>query len=339
MTVATKIMTEIMVGKEVTAGTAVTPVTRLICEGRVQERREEEPFEEDDNGLTARTARAPEHTKHWTEIELKQKFDFTQALLAFMAGMEGGIAGVGGAADKTWTFDRAANVAQLVDTFTFQYYESDGTNKIRKQAAYCFVTGFEIEIGADGVPMQTTRLTGRKATAPSNTAIAIPSLQSTASLLSKIYVDATWAGLGTTQILGQIFGTRYRYETGIFPQWYGDGRTALDFSTHHYKKRRAEVELDVAVEPNAGFVVAEETAREAKTARMVQIELLGPALGGGTYKLELDGAYYHAPDSMMEIGSERDGNLSRRVHLLSKYDATGALDVRAVLVNALTSFG
>lgn len=339
MTVATKIMTEILVGKESTAGTAVTPVSRLLCEGRVQERREQEDFEDTDDGLTARVSRAPEFTKHWSEIELKFKFDFTQPLLAFMAGMEGGNSGVGGAADKTWTFDRAANVAALFDTFTFQYYESDGTNKIRKQIAYAFVTGYEVEIGADGVPMMTIRLTGRKSTAPSNTTIAVPSLQTTASLLSKVYVDTTWAGLGGTQISGQIFGVRHRYETGLFPQWYIDGRSALDFSTVHYKKRSAEVEIDAAVDPNSGFVTAEETAREAKTVRFVQIELLGPALGGGTYKMELDGAYYHAPDSMMEIGSARDGNMSRRVHLLSKYDATGTLDVRAVLVNAISSFG
>lgn len=340
MAVAPKIMSEVQIAKEAVRGTAIDPPVRcLLGNGRVVSQREEETFEDQDIGMLARSARAPEFSKHWTDLTLPFQFDYAQVLLGLMAGMKGGVSGAGGGADKTWTFAPAVNADPVVDTFTIRYVESDGTNRIIKEAAHCFCTGFEVTVGDSGMAEVVVNMMGRKATAPAYDAVALPVLQPAAALLFKLYLDTAWATLGTTQITGQIYGISYKYDTGIFAQWYDDGRAAMDFSTIHFRRRAAELEIDVAVDPAAGFVPNEETARDAKTKRFVQIEALGPTLGGSTYKIELDGCYYHAADSMQEIGNDRDGNIVRRAHLLSTYDSTGVADVRTVVVNNIATFG
>ena len=154
-----------------------------------------------------------------------------------------------------------------------------------------------------------------------------------------LYCDPTWANLGMTQILAQVYGFSWKLTNFIFPQYYLDGRANLDFSQYQFRKRTVDLMLDVVSDAAAAnFVQTEEANKSAGTLRFVQAKMLGAALGGSNYKIQLDGAYYHAEDSMQERGNDRDGNLVTRVHLQSAYDPTSSNDIQAIVVNALAAF-
>jgi hypothetical protein len=152
-------------------------------------------------------------------------------------------------------------------------------------------------------------------------------------------VDDTWATLGTANKAGQVYGFRWTYRGQVHPAYYLDGRSDLDFTQTEQSKPECELEMDVIHDPVATSLVQdEETHKAAQDLRFIQLVLTGAALGGGTYKVQLDGSFYHAADSLSERGSDRDGNMTTRLHLVSAYDPTSTNHVSVVVVTDVAAF-
>lgn len=333
-------MTRTQVGKEVTPGTLVAATRRLVAKGLYD--REQLMWDPVDiqAGVFARIPVAPIRIREGSRIELTCPLDHTQILLPLLSGMEGGVTAVGAGADKTWTFDPSTSVPPTVDNYTVEFAEQSTADTAEFEFGFGFTDQIQITVGSDGMAELMWSMWGRATQESTVTpGLTVPVLQRIPGYLFSVKLDTTWAGLGTTTKLGQVYGFQWTYKNGLHPGYYLDGRTQMDFSQPEYGRPSAELTMDVVHDPAAALLVqSEETAKTNVTARFLQLEAIGPALGGSTYKIEIDGAYYHAEDSMTRRGEDRDGNPIVRMHLLSAYDPTSAFQSRVVIVTDATAF-
>jgi len=346
MSNAIKVATLIQIGKETTRGTAVAATRKILTKAatfKVLETLEE--FEGQMQGTLARTAVAPVVTRNGTEFEIVTDLDFEQILLALLSGVKGGVTpttpGTGEA--RLWTFTPSVTADPLPTTYTIEYAERDmdaSPNELGLEAPFGFATGFEIAGGLDQLPQLTISMVARKTgLAASTGALSLPTLTVASNLRWGVYIDNTWAGLGATQITGQIYGFTYKFSDFLRPDYFLDNRSDLDFSNYEFKPRIVDLTMDVNLGAASGDLVpTEDGNKSAGTTRFVRLDLKGSAFsapdGGLVRFIRLDGAYFHAADSMQD----REGNEITRVHLLSTYDATQAQDVQMAVQNNLTAF-
>ena len=347
MTSAVKVLTKVQVGVETTRGTGVAASRRLIADGRYRRQQEVFDFTDQNSGVFARTPRAGVITRAASEIELTTPLDYQQILLPLLSGMVGAVTPTGAGADKTWTFTPSTSAPVAVDTYTVEFVEASPDDSAEMEFTYGFSPEIEVSADTEGISQLRWKMIGR-ATADSTLtgALSVPTLIISAPPLWAPYMDDTWAGLGTTKVSpsaavakGGAYGFRWTYKGAEQEAFYLDGRTTLDFSQTEKKQPEAELELDIVHDPVAtGFIQAEEAKKDSQAIRFVEMRLIGAALGGSNYSVKLQGAYYHATDSMEERGSDRDGNLVVRVHLVSAYDPTSTFQSRVIVVNNLTTF-
>ena len=342
MAQAIKAARETAIGVEVTKGTKVAATRRLIVEGGINREVQFEEFAGNDYGVLARTARAPVPTRHVFGAAFTSQLDFQQILCPLLSGMKGGVTGIGTDADKTWTFSPSPTADPAINSYTVEAIESDGTNSYAIEAGYCVTTELGIRSTPDGLSELDWTMVGQKAIeATKTTGIAIPALEYAAGLAWSFDMNDTWATLGDTQVSGHVYGFDWRFSDFIAPAYYLDGRATLDFSRHEYKPRMVDLTLDLVLDAkDATFTRLEIADKLASTLRFARLTLTGATLAtAAPYKIVLDGAYYHAADSLQEIhGGDRDGQTTMRMHLMSAYDKTAAKDVEVVVVNDVATF-
>jgi hypothetical protein len=350
MSNAIKVATLIQIGKESTRGTPVAATRKILTKAstfRILETLEE--FEGQMHGTLARTAMAPLVVRNGTEFQVVTDLDFEQVLLPLLSGVKGGVTpttpGTGEA--RLWTFTPSVTADPLPTTYTIEYAERDmdaSPNELGLEAPYGFATGFEIGGGLDQLPQLTIDMVARKTgLAASTGALALPTLNVASNLRWKVTIDSTWANLGTTQITGQVYGFAYKFSGFLAPAYYLDNRSDLDFSQYEFNPRMVDLTMDVTLGAASGDLVpTEDGNKSAGTMRFVRLELLGGAFdspdNGRNRIIRLDGAYFHAMDSMQDRGADNEGNAVTRLHLLSTYDSTQAQDVEMVVENNLTAF-
>ena len=340
--------TAIQIGAETTRGTAVAATRRIVTPAATYRRQETfEHFEEDLDGLLSGSSRDPLNTRNGTELELGgMPLDFEQILIPLLSGIKGGVISTdpGTGEARLWTFLPSVTADPVPDTFTVEFEESDFTTGQEMEAPYAFTTELEITGGDEGTPELRWVMTARKTIDSTKTAsIALPDLTEAANARWAVYIDDSWATLGTTRIAGQIYGFTWSLSDFLRPGYYLDNRTDLDFSQYEYGRRRVELTLDVVHDTAAtGLVPLEEADKAAGNTRFVRVEVTGPAFASPDNALNhfvrLDGAYKHMDDSMAERGGDRDGNLTTQLVLQSRYDSTSGNDFEAVVQNAVDTF-
>jgi hypothetical protein len=349
MTTGLKSATQIAVGVEITPGSSVARTRRLITKNatyRIIE--EQEMFEDHMHGTLARAVLAPVKTRHHTELEIPFEIDFEQILLPLLGGVKGDVTPTtpGSGEARLWTFTPSTTGVVDPKTYSLEWVESNfaaSPDNLPLLSAYGFVTAFEIQAGPDGIARMTVSLAGRRSASTTKSAIAIPTLTFAANARWRVDMDDTFAGLGSTQVSAQVYGFTYRFSGFLRPAYYLDGRSDLDFSIHEFAPRTADLTMDLVVNPASGGFITDEVTDKANNAlRFVRLGLTGAAFqapdGGLNRFIRIHGAYRHAPDSMQDRGSDRDGNLITRVHLLSAYDVTSGNDVQFIVQNNLATF-
>ena len=348
-TSALKAATQISIGAESSRGSTVARTRRIMTRGATwREIVEQEVFEDHMHGTLARAVLAPVPTRHHTELEIAMDMDFETILLALLGGIDGAVtpSTPGSGEGRLWTFTPSVTVAVDPKTYSMEWVESNfgsSPDDLGKLSLYGFCTGFDIEAGIDGLTTLTLRMAGRKVASVSKTSISIPTTNYAANAKWKLNIDDSWANLGNTQITAQVYGFKYSFGGFLRPAYYLDGRADLDFVTHEFGPRTADLTVDVVVDPaSTGFVTLEEVDKAAQTKRFVKMLLSGAAFANPDqafdYEVNLDGAYQHAPDSMQDRGTDRDGNAITRMHFMSVYDSVSSQDVQWLVRNILTAF-
>lgn len=321
-------------------GTSVAATRRLIGDGRYRRIQDVYEFLDQNSGVFARVPRQGVVTRHASAIEIRGPLDFQQILLPLLSGMVGGVTGVGAGADKTWTFTPSTSTPPALDAYTVEYVERSPDDNAEQEFSYGITDEIEITASPDNMTEMRWKMFGRASTDSTMTAaLSVPTLELCAPTRWGVYFDGSFAGIGATQHLGQIYGFRWSYKGAVHPGFYLDNRTTLDFSQEEYGRPECEIEMDVVHDPAAAkFVQGSETDKTNQTVKFVELRLTGATLGAGTYSIKLQGAFYHMADSMEERGNDRDGNQTVRVHLGSTYDPTSSQQVKVIVVNNLATF-
>jgi hypothetical protein len=341
MTAAIRPLTRVQVGVETTAGSEVNGTRLLSLESAsVNEGVTLHTNENQMTGLLERTFQASVPTRFAPEFAFSGPLDFTQILLPLLSGMDGGVTPTGSTA-KIWTF-LGAGIDRT--TYTIETVASDGTNLDSLTATYGFTTEMEISGGLDATPTLSWSMVSRATSAKSAaTGIALPTLVNIASPLAKIYIDGTWANLGTTQISGEILSWTWKMTMKGVPRFTIDGRAGLDLTG--VALRPHVVDLSISILHNAansGLVVQERAAKAAGTGRAVRVKLDdGVQIQSGPINssVVLDGFYDHQDDSLPgQLGSDDDGELVTSLHLMNRYETSASKSSEVVVTNLASSF-
>ena len=166
-----------------------------------------------------------------------------------------------------------------------------------------------------------------------------------------LFVDNAWSDLGTTMIDDEVRTVSASWTDYAMAEHYGNLRTDHSFSTIEYGGNRLlDIAGTVAMKLPSGFVVDAEADKLASRQKFVRlridgadIDTLGTASGGlsaGDYfeSIWIDGAMYHAEDSMQVVGEDSDGLSLVNFHFTSGYDATGQQDARVIVTNEVDAF-
>lgn len=350
MSSAIRQATLVQVGKETTRGTAVAATRRIAFEDatyRIQQALK--TFEDQVQGTLAKSATPPVVTREGTEFEFSLPLDFEQILLPLLSGMKGGVTPTtpGTGVGRLWTFTPGMTTDPLPDAYTIEYSEADmdaSPNALGNEAPYGFTTSLQITGGEDSVPQLNVSMVARKSTlAVATAAIAMPAMSFGPNMRWGLYIDNTWAGLGGTQITGQIFNFAWTFDGFLRPVYRMDNRSTLDFSQYEFKPRNVDLVIDAILDAaSSGLVPTEDALKTAGTKRFVRVELTGDAFvapdTGLNRFIRLDGCYTHAEDSMQERGGEQDGNVIAQLHLTGFYDSTQGQDVEVAVQNNLATF-
>lgn len=273
------------------------------------------------------------------------RLDTDQFLLVCLMSVAADVTPTGGGADRTWTFSPATVGPAKVDSYTWEFNETDGAASLITRANFVICTGWTVTLSDSGVPMVKAEFFGRAAVSATvftaTTPGGVPALDGKhiPSRKFRALLDATWAGLGTTQLgLGQLYGVQLTFGPFVTPDYFLDGRATMDHSSLVSQKRNFDWMMDLVVHSlPAMFVSTEQTAKAAGTKRFLELEGVGAVLGGSFHKVEFQMSGKHLADSLAQRGEDRNGNLNTRAHLSNLYDATGAADMRIIVVSAATA--
>lgn len=270
---------------------------------------------------------------------IKTDLSFEDFPFYLLAGLKGGVdpgpEQTVGQGDFLWPFKNTPIVADPAqDSLTLEQRFSNGTTNFDRTAAFCLASAIELSFDQDAdATVLTVEFFGRT---PNNNALTgaltlpVP-FDIIAALDWNLYLDDTWAGLGTTQISSAMRTAIWRYTTGLTPALYiGDGR--LDMADVRLGPRGAELTMTWEM----GTALNDELADfEANSKRFVRLEATGAQIGTGLNKrITIDGAYQYS--AIGEPG-EAEGNDTRQLTLRTVAD-DDTNDLAVEVVNTLASY-
>lgn len=327
--------TDFQIGKETTPGTAVAATNKLLVSSLSI-----------DPGATVRHGPrtvgvlAPygvrSVTRKLAELRVSTPVSFEQVLYYFLMGLKGGVTGTGLAAPYTWTFDPSETADPAPTTFTVERRLKDmlatpGYDDIRVE--YCFARQLVIRgsEGEDSVWELEADIVGRQVSASTFTAgIAVPTVEDALVYKTTVYINDTWAALGTTPVLGQILDFTWTFDTGLLPLFTPDGN--LYFSSYSFgggegRARGVTIELTMLCSTQ---MATERTKAQAQANRFVRLSVAG----SDDRAITLDAAVVHESGDIATVDA-RDGLHIVSMRLVPIYDSTGAAHVKAVVKNNL----
>ena len=332
---------KVQYGKESSHGTPVAADTMLLCRAPIPEADREVHIPTVDMGVrTNRLLDAAVVRKVLADgVTIEDADGAYFEMLPVLLSM--GILNItpaeqnGGEGDYLWTAAAPQTGAETVDSVTLEI----GDDSQGYEIAYCLcrslnfkidcVSG-EVHVSANcfGDQVTPTTLTG---------AISVPSsVEMMVGSLCKLYIDDTWAGVGTTEFASSLISADVTIETGVHPKFFGSGQRTLD--SHGQNAITAVAKL--TLERNATVVAEEAYYRPASghavTTRHMRLELTGGQIGSGdnhTLVIDMAGVW----TGWQSLGSELDGNTQDVVTLTGGYDVTGAQGVSVAVTTDVAS--
>lgn len=326
-----EIYSRINFGKETTKGTAVARTRRFygVAAGNFDIGDSFSFHEQENRGSRVRiSAHAPTLLRESPTLRLADiaGIGYDDLVLPFSVGLQGGRTGVGGAADKTWTFTQPSTGNASPESMSVDVGD-DTQNWIldygmlsRWKLATTFgeLTHFEGDLFAQ----QATK--GAASTPAEVNPILIP------ADLWTIKFAATFAGLGAASISTNFLRSwSFEYMTGLKPRYYMDGTTAMG----QHVETDIVGTLEAEVESTALGVSEIVDKYRAGTIDYIRLKITGPTLGGTNYSLQLDMPIYW--DEPQPLASVDDGVNLYKFKGRQAYDGTNGLVV--TLVNTLAA--
>lgn len=321
-----EVYSRINFGKETTKGTAVARTRRFygVAAGNFDIGDQFAFHEQENRGSRVRiSAHAPTLLREMPTFKLADiaGIGYDDLVIPFSMGLQGGRTGVGGAADKTWTFTQPSTGNALPESFSTdvgddtQNWILDYTMLTRWQLSTNF--GELTHLEADAFAQQATK--GAASTPAEVNPILIP------SDLWTLKFAATFAGLGAASISTNFLRTwSFEYLTGFKNRFYMDGTTAMG----QHVETDIVGTLSMEVESTALAVSELVDKWRAGTVDYIRLKAQGPVLGGTFYSLQLDMPIYW--DEPKPLSAVDDGVNLYTVKGRQAFDGTNGLVVTLV---------
>lgn len=262
---------------------------------------------------------------------------FEEIIWFLSTGLVGGIAPVLTGSDiNTWTYDPVLTAAPTLDSATFEYTESDGsTNHIAREVNYTLCSGFKVDWAFNQEAKFSADVFGRRpvAAAPTAALAVYPSREIAVSNRARLFMDSTWAGLGTTQVDGTIRSASLEVMTGNEPDSTLEGRIDLDMPQHRYGLVAAKINLVLQLNATGAAKISGWRDGDATFVRLSQ---LGSLIEASTYKeIKFDSAcrYIGSDPGRQTDGQYRNVSISLETFL----DPTSSKTFKVQVINKLTT--
>lgn len=275
-----QVFTRFDVGKETVRGTPVAPTRKLYgeCTGVLAPDFGLSFHEGENSGRRIRARRATSLSED-VALKFKTKADggigYDDLVVPF-SQLKGGASGVGGGADKVWTFTPSLTAANNPESYSVDV--GDDVQAWRVQ--YGMMSRWKLSSALGQATMLEADWFGQRAvkSAPAapagNSAVKIP------GDLWKIRFATTFAGLGAaSDVLAFLVGWDLEVFTGLVWEHYMDGNP---FGSQHVETDIAG-KLTLTVASTALAVSEIYDKAVAATMDFVQLKATGPVLGGSTY--------------------------------------------------------
>lgn len=321
--------------REAAYGTAVAATNRLV--GDLEITPQEKVIEPQPQiGVLIANPVADLVVERAAEVKLSGDLTYEQVLYLLEAAIRGNQTPAGAGADKTWTYASLYTGDPLLKSMSLQRRLTDGTTTWDEGVAYALCKDFKISAAIGDVVKFDSTWFGRPVdTAVALTpAIAVPAVNFIAASDVKVYIDDTFAGLGVTQLLGDVISWDLS-ATGMYqPKYFQDGRADRSFATHSLL--RQDYNASIQVEWNAQISALRAKAA-SRAIQYVRIVATGPTLGASNYKVQFDFAA-RFKEAQFDQKGDRQGNDTVTLEFVAAYDTTNLIGLKAVVVNALTAW-
>lgn len=125
----------------------------------------------------------------------------------------------------------------------------------------------------------------------------MPAVEPIPLALSKVYLDSSWANLGTTQVSGQVLSWSATFTTGASQIATADARSDLDFGAAVIDASRVGFSAQITLLLD-GQYDTEKTKAEAQDLRALRIQ----TDGASSRQLKLDALVRHSAGSVFAAG-------------------------------------
>lgn len=236
----------IQIGRETTKGTLVAATRKLVGDGTFTEEQDfyRPPYA---TGRRGNVGGAGVITRKGMMLDVATDLTAEEILWLLETGIKGQVAGVDSAGDVTWTFEPELTTGvPTIDTATVELVRSDGvTNHYYGEFGYAMCSKFKIEWAFNEPVKLSYTMFGRarQPGAPTAALAAYTTREVLVAPLLSMYLDTSWAGLGTTQLTGIARSGSIEITTGFEPDYKTDGRADKDFSKHKVGNPMAVVSL------------------------------------------------------------------------------------------------
>jgi hypothetical protein len=312
-------------GKETDRGTAVAADTMLAGAEIGPVNPDRVPtFPRDQLGVRTPSSRALIY-QYLAENTLRIPEGYFQALPFFLSlGLKGGITPAEQTAsqnDYLWDHTPSQTATNALDTATLELGDDTDAYEIEYLLFKQLRLAGQIAQGAEASPVEISgEYFGRQVTKAAFTgALSAPTMTEINAKLSRIYVDATWANRGNTEVTSLLRGWELEILTGVHPKFYGSANKYFD----EHGEGDIEIMLALTYEGSSKGDTEFDTFR-VPTAQAIQINLdSGVQLGTGdnhSLVISVWGAY----ETVIPMGEQVDGNNLHTAIFRGLYDPTGA---------------
>lgn len=339
ITTGNTIYRQAQIGKETTAGSAVTP-TYVMLDGKMSGFKENRTIRmpQEDNGLLARNSRA-----YTAAVQATGSWDaevsYEDIMIWLAGGIKGGVSPTTASSVSTWVYTPSMSAPNAPTTYTIIY----GDNVEAEKANYVVPTELNISGAIDEPWKLKASLVGQTISSPASFAAISPTAPGSSPEIalmnkSKIYIDAYGGTVGTTQLTGTLISFDWKLTTGFVPDKTADN--ALGFTKIVQDKSTRKLTLDLVAEfqktdTSDKGILNEKSHWKNNVPRIIRIETIGSAVGASNKAIKLDTYVLYTDVSALE---ERNGISTVRIQAEAAYNSTATTDMKVTVINGVSAF-
>lgn len=285
-------------------GTAVAATS--IWPGKIQVPTDRQPvFPELTTGRRARAQKGVVNQILADGLTLTMDQGIFQKLpFLFSIGLKGGVTATEqtvGQSDFLWDFTPSLTAKNYPDSGTIEY----GDDTEQYEIEYCMARRYTISgaLGNNEPVKVESELFGKQISVVDFTASLAPgAYEYMVANMANIYIDDTWANLGTTKKTGLLQEYSLEILTGVHPKFLGEGVKTMTNHGEGYIDAMLTLTFEGNTDADAQYDIF-----RAGTARTIRLEILGSQIGSGDpHSLVAD--LYGEFETVIPLSSEKNGN-------------------------------